>query len=75
MFILQEGNARMPFLACADWSWQPHGLDFAGLCMAEMFWVMVGAYSKYLDAIPMSHASSTSSIDAFCADFFNRNTS
>ena len=53
----------------ASWSW-PGGpwkrlhLDFAGPYLGKMFLVVVDAYSKYLEVVPMSHATSATTISA-----------
>ena len=53
----------------ASWSW-PGGpwkrlhLDFAGPYLGRMFLVIVDAYSKYLEVVPMSHATSATTISA-----------
>jgi transposase InsO family protein len=65
-----QENARLPPTAQhASWSW-PMGpwkrlhLDFAGPFMGKMFLVVVDSYSKYLDIIPMSHATTASTVQA-----------
>ena len=53
----------------ASWSW-PGGpwkrlhLDFAGPYLVKTFLVIVDAYSKFLELVPMSHATSANTIAA-----------
>ena len=60
----------------ASWSW-PGGpwkrihLDFAGPYLGKMFLVVVDAYSKYLEIVPMSHATSATTITALRHIFSN----
>ena len=65
----QEGAKAPPSSQQASWSW-PGGpwkrlhLDFAGPYLGKMFLVVVDAYSKYLDIIPMTEANSSRTISA-----------
>lgn len=65
----QEAAKSPPSSQQASWSW-PGGpwkrihLDFAGPYLGKMFLVLVDAYSKYLEIVPMSHATSASTIAA-----------
>ncbi|CAB4020684.1 Transposon Ty3-G Gag-Pol poly [Paramuricea clavata] len=60
----------------ASWSW-PGGpwkrihIDYAGPYLGKMFLVVVDAYSKYLDIVPMSNATSTTTITALRHIFSN----
>ena len=65
-----QENAKSPTSATtASWSW-PMGpwkrlhLDFAGPFLGKMFLVTVDAFSKLLDIIPMSQATSAATIQA-----------
>eukprot|EP00117_Sycon_ciliatum_P047528 scpid79697/ scgid33944/ Uncharacterized protein K02A2.6 len=64
--VCQE-QARKPTKSYATWSW-PSGpwrrlhLDFAGPFLGKMFLIVVDAYSKYLEVIPMSTATSAGTI-------------
>ena len=69
-----QSNARMPAKEHGSWSWplgpwQRLHLDFAGPFMGKMFLVLVDAYSKYIDIIPMNHATSESTISALHRNF------
>ena len=71
--VCQE-NAKMPSKNYATWSWpvgpwQRIHLDFAGPFMGKMFLVLVDAYSKFLDVIPMNQATSATTIKALQRDF------
>lgn len=44
-------------------------LDYAGPFMGKMFLVAVDAYSKYLDVIPVTHATSSATKQAMQHDF------
>ena len=44
--------------------WKRLHLDFAGPFLDKMFLVLVDAYSSYRDIIPMTHATSVSTIAA-----------
>ena len=65
----QESAKSPPSSQPASWSW-PGGpwkrlhLDFAGPYQGKMFLVIVDAYSKFLDIIPMTHATSSTTIAA-----------
>ena len=60
----------------ASWSW-PGGpwkrihIDYAGPFLGKMFLVVVDAYSKYLEIVPMSNATSTTTITALRHIFSN----
>ncbi|CAB4007683.1 Retrovirus-related Pol poly from transposon [Paramuricea clavata] len=60
----------------ASWSW-PGGpwkrihIDYAGPYLGKMFLVVVDAYSKYLEIVPMSNATSTTTITALRHIFSN----
>ena len=64
-----QENAKCPPAKPGVWSW-PTGpwkrihIDFAGPFLGKMFLVVVDAYSKYLDVIPMAHATSATTISA-----------
>ena len=65
-----QENAKSPTSATtASWSW-PMGpwkrlhVDFAGPFLGKMFLVTVDAFSKFLDIIPMSQATSAATIQA-----------
>ena len=64
-----QEQARKPSKSYATWSW-PSGpwrrlhIDFAGPFMGKMFLVIVDAYTKYLEIVPMTHATSTGTIKA-----------
>jgi transposase InsO family protein len=67
--ICQETAKSPPDTRQACWSW-PTGpwkrlhLDFAGPFEGKMFLVVIDAYSKYLDVIPMTTANSSNTIAA-----------
>ena len=60
----------------ASWSW-PGGpwkrihIDYAGPFLGKMFLVVVDAYSKYLEIVPMYNATSTTTITALRHIFSN----
>ena len=62
-------NAKKPPKTHGTWQW-PAGpwkrlhIDFAGPFLGKMFLVIVDAHSKFLEIIPMSVATSTSTISA-----------
>ena len=64
-----QEQARHPSKTYATWSW-PTGpwqwlhIEFAGPFLGQMFLIVVDAYSKYLDVIPMSTATSSGTIKA-----------
>ena len=64
-----QEQARMPAKEYASWSW-PTGpwqrihIDFAGPFMGKMFLVIVDAYSRFLEIVPMDRATSTGTIAA-----------
>lgn len=65
----QESAKAPPSSKPAAWSW-PGGpwkrlhLDFAGPYLGKMFLVIVDAYSKFIDIVPMSSATSATTIAA-----------
>ena len=69
-----QAHARMPAKDYGNWSW-PTGpwqrlhIDYAGPFMGKMFLVMVDAYSRFVDVIPMQHATSASTIAALRRNF------
>jgi transposase InsO family protein len=72
-----QETAKSPATAQqASWSW-PGGpwkrihLDFAGPYLGKMFLVVVDAYSKYLEVVPMSHATSSTTVAALRHIFSN----
>ena len=66
-FACQEAAKAPPSSQQASWSW-PGGpwkrlhLAFAGPYLGKMFLVLVDAYSKYIDTIPMTSTTSSSTI-------------
>ena len=64
-----QEQARMPAKEYGSWSW-PTGpwqrihIDFAGPFMGKMFLVIVDAYSRFLEIVPMDRATSTGTIAA-----------
>ncbi|XP_065189626.1 uncharacterized protein K02A2.6-like [Sycon ciliatum] len=64
-----QESAKCPPAKSGTWSW-PNGpwkrvhIDFAGPFMGKMFLVVVDAYTKYLDVIAMSNATSATTIAA-----------
>ena len=69
-----QENASAPSKATGNWSW-PAGpwkrlhLDFAGPYMGQMFLGIVAAYSKYLDVVPMVHATTKGVLYALRQNF------
>ena len=64
-----QENAKQPTKKTGIWSWSNGPwkrlhVDFAGPTMGKMFLVVVDSYSKFLEIIPMSHATSTTTINA-----------
>ncbi|CAM1301398.1 Uncharacterised protein g2956 [Pycnogonum litorale] len=68
-YTCQEFAKIPPKATKLEWSW-PTGpwkrlhLDFAGPFLNKSFLVLVDAYSKYLDVIPMNKITSTETINA-----------
>ena len=64
-----QAQARRPSKSYATWTW-PSGpwrrlhIDFAGPFLGKMFLVVVDAYSKFLEVVPMSTATSAGTIKA-----------
>lgn len=64
-----QANARNPPKSYGTWTW-PAGpwrrihLDFAGPYLGKMFLVIIDAHTKYLDIVPMAHATTNGVIDA-----------
>ena len=62
--------AKSPASAsAASWSWPGEPwkrlhVDFAGPYVGKMFLFLVDAYSKFLEVVPMTHATSTNTISA-----------
>ena len=69
-----QEQARRPTKSYATWTW-PSGpwrrihVDFAGPFLGKMFLIVVDAYSKYLDVIPMATATSAGTISISKCDF------
>ena len=65
----QEAAKAPPAPNPASWSW-PGGpwkrlhLDFAGPYLSKMYLVMVDAYSKFVEVVPMAQATTTNTIAA-----------
>ena len=64
-----QANARSPPKSCGTWTW-PSGpwrrihLDFAGPYLGKMFLVIIDAHTKFLDIVPMTHATTNGVIEA-----------
>ena len=59
----------MPAKEYGSWSWptgpwQSIHIDFAGPFMSKMFLVIVDAYSRFLEIVPINRATSTGTIAA-----------
>ena len=64
-----QEQAKNPAKKTGTWTWSNGPwkrlhIDFAGPFMGKMFLVVVDAYSKYLDVVPMDHATSATTIKA-----------
>ena len=65
----QEASKAPPAPNPASWSW-PGGpwkrlhLDFAGPYLSKIYLVMVDAYSKFVEVVPMAQATTTNAIAA-----------
>ena len=69
-----QENAKKPTQTQGVWSW-PAGpwrrihLDFAGPFLGKMFLVLVDSFSKFIDVVPMSTATTTNVIGVLRANF------
>ena len=69
-----QSQAKCPPKVHGTWTW-PSGpwkrlhIDFAGPYLGKMFLVIVDAHSKYLDVVPMTHATTSGVISALRQNF------